>query len=169
MKTKTFKTFLEQCENDEIEIDDFLQKISKIEGVEDQILIELEHYFEKRNWSTLQLLVLAAGEKLSSKYVEILCEILLEGSEHMNNEDIVVILDELEDEKAIPALSKAIQFEFEDDESHHLNLKCIDALANIGGDMAIDVIKNAVDSSFDEVKEMAQRYLDYHGYIYLKK
>lgn len=135
---------------------DFVKAIGELEGVESEVVSALYAAHATKNWQLLQMLVLACSAKLSPIYTEPLCEILEEGCEEMTNEDIVDVLFELQDERAIRVLEVAAAFDLDTDEFHNLNLKCVQALANIPAMHAKEALNRIASSgTHDDVRAAA--------------
>lgn len=135
---------------------DFVKAIGGLEGVESGVMSALYDAHAARNWQLLQMLVLTCSSKPSPIYTEPLCKILEEGCEEMTNEDIVDVLFELQDERAIRALEVAAAFDFDTDEFHNLNLKCVQALANIPAMPAKEALNRIASSgTHDDVSAAA--------------
>lgn len=145
---------------DQLSFHESLQQIVAVENPEERIKESLERAKASDDWDSLALLVVAALDFQDKRMVPVLTEILVALNARMNNEDVVELLGDIGDERAVPALSRALEAEFDFDEFHWLNVKAIWALERIGTESAIEVIKRSVDSPFQEVRRAARDVLD---------
>lgn len=137
-----------------------LHEIVSMDDAASKIKRQLELARASNDWDCPQLLVVAALDFCDRRMVPVLAEILGALNERMTNEDVVELLGDIGDERAVPALSRALDAEFDFDEFHWLNVKAIWALESIGTKGAIEVIEKSVDSPFEEVRRAARDVLD---------
>lgn len=76
----------------------------------DEVIQELEKYALNPKYTGASFVVRATWYNLSRDYVPILCQILNSESHNGLHENVIEILDELGDERAVPALSKALTY-----------------------------------------------------------
>lgn len=137
-----------------------LHEIVAMDDAASKIKQQLELAKASNDWDSPQLLVVAALDFNDRRMVPVLTEILDALNEGMTNEDVVELLGDIGDERAVPALGRALKAEFDFDEFHWLNVKAIWSLERIGTKSAIDVIRKSVDSPFQEVRRAARDVLD---------
>lgn len=127
-----------------------------------EVLQELEKYASNpADYQGASLLVgRAAWSNLSKDYTPILCQILNDESNNGLHEPIVEILDVLRDERAIPALSKALTYRWSYDEWLNVPRKSLLALAEIGTPEAKMIVKEATQSSGELIRDDANMILD---------
>ena len=117
--------------------------------------------FEKRNWGNLFRLIWNIPWRSPNRiFTPVLCEILDEGLEQGIGETVVDALHDMRDPRAIPALTRAIDHYEPGDDDRHLNRKIIDALERIATPEAFDVIRTALDSDSEHIREAARAALD---------
>jgi hypothetical protein len=58
----------------------------------------------------------------------------------------------LKDERALPSLRRGLAVDLEWDEFHNLNVKCLHAIANLEGTSAMEIVRDALSSPFEEVR-----------------
>lgn len=126
----------------------------------DEVIQELEKFASNPNYPGASLLMTAAWTNLSKNYTSILCKILNDESNNGLHEPIVEILDELGDERAISALSKALTYRWSYDQWLNVPRKSLLALSAIGTPEAMMIIKEATRSSEDLIREDANMILD---------
>jgi HEAT repeat protein len=99
--------------------------------------------------------IVAAQFHPSIKYLESLCKILECDSTQIWHEGIVDILFDLEDERSIPSLEKALTHEFDFDPWRHLGVKILETLYVIDTPKAFEIIKRFLRSSSPELRKRA--------------
>ena len=122
----------------------------------DEVIKELEKFALNPQYPGASLVITAAWCNLSSDYTPILCQILNDECNNVLHEPIVEILDELGDERAVPALSKALTYRWSYDEWLSVPRKSLQALALIGTPDAMIIIKEATKSPDELICEDAK-------------
>lgn len=127
----------------------------------DEVIQELEKYaLNPKHPGASLVMTAAAWCNLSQDYTPILCKILNSESHNGLHENVVEILDELCDERAIPALSKALTYRWSYDEWFSVPRKALQALAEIDTPEAMAIIKDATQSSEELIREEANMLLE---------
>lgn len=148
-------------------LDKFWMFVQTIENSEELILEAMQEELVKQNWTALSFLVIAARKKPSHTYVPLLCSILDAANSQVPMcgaliEDVVELLSQIPDVRSIPSLSKAIDLNLPGDEDNHwLNRKVIRALEVMGTPPAIEVLKKALKSPWEEIREDAGFAIQY--------
>lgn len=125
-----------------------------------EVIEEFRKYALTSHYSGASILLSAAWSNLSKDYTPILCQILNDEIRNGLHEPIVEILDELRDERAIPALSKALTYRWPDDEWLNVPKKSLLALAEIGTPEAIMIIQEATKSPEELIRDYANMILE---------
>ncbi len=145
---------------------DFLQALEtfrlQVAGLSvdvDEILREFKWLIESSDYSIGGLLISVAFAHPSSTFVEPLCELLELHDPKMLNEDIVELLGELNDQRAIPILVKALSYRFPDDTNLSLPVKALHSLNQIGGDTAMRVLQDTTKAPEEILRFTANEIL----------
>jgi HEAT repeat protein len=125
-----------------------------------EVIQELEKYASNPKHPGASLVMSAAWSNLSKDYTPILCQLLNNESHNGLHEPIVEILDVLRDERAVPALSKALTYRWSYDEWLNVPRKSLLALAEIGTPEAIIIIKEATQSFEELIRDDANMILE---------
>jgi HEAT repeat protein len=104
--------------------------------------------------------MIAAWYNCSRDYVPILCQILNSESHNGLQENVIEILDELRDRRAIPGLSKALTYRWSYDAGLSVPKKALLALAEIETPEAIAIVKEATQSSEELIRDEANILLE---------
>lgn len=111
------------------------------------------------DWDAFERYLIAASRHPSSAMTAVLCDVLNRRLENINNEDIVDVLAAIADPTAVDALEDTILWQPPWDEFHSLAVKCVWALASIGTQEALEVIRGAAAVGPTEVREAAAEKL----------
>jgi HEAT repeat protein len=125
-----------------------------------EVIQELEKYALNPKYPGASFLMIAAWYNCSLEYVPILCQILNSENHNGLHENVVEILDKLRDERAIPALSKALTYRWSYDEWLNVPRKSLLALSEIGTPEAMMIIKEATQSPEELIREDATMILE---------
>lgn len=125
-----------------------------------EVIQELEKYASNPDYPGASFVMMAAWSNLSKDYTPILCQILNDENNNGLHESVVELLDVLCDERAIPALSKALTYRWSYDEWLNVPRKSLLALAEIGTPEAKMIIKSASQSPEELISEDANMILD---------
>lgn len=126
----------------------------------DEVIQELEKYALNPKHPGASFVMSAAWYNLSRDYVPILCQILNSESHNGLHENVVEILDELRDERAIPALSKAVTYRWSYDEWFSVPRKALQALAEFETPETMTILKEATQSSEELIRDEANMLLE---------
>jgi len=128
----------------------------------EEVIQELEKYALNPKHPGASFVMIAAWHNLSRDYVPILCQILNSESHSYNglHENVVEILDELRDERAIPALSKVVTYQWSCDNWFGVQKKALLALAEIETPEAMAIVKEATQSSEEIIRHYANMLLE---------
>ncbi|MDY7008715.1 MAG: HEAT repeat domain-containing protein, partial [Cyanobacteriota bacterium] len=127
----------------------------------DEVIQELEKYaLNPEHPRASFVITTAAWCNLSRDYVPILCQILNSESHNGLHENVIEILDELRDERAIPVLSKALTYRWSYDFGLSVPKKALLALAEIETPEAMTIIKEATQSSEELIRDDANLFLE---------
>jgi HEAT repeat protein len=124
-----------------------------------EVIEELNKIILNPDYPGASLALRAIWSNLSGDYTPLLCQILDNELNQDFHEQIVEILDELADERAIPTLSKAVKYQWSYDEWLSIPKKSLQALAAIGTPEAITIIKDATKMPEDLISEHANMIL----------
>lgn len=126
----------------------------------DEIAEGLNSIGDNCNLPGASLVFMAAWSNLSSDYTPALCRILDNSDCNAFHEQAVELLQEVGDERAIPALAKAVSYQWDYDEWLLVPRKSLRALASIGTPEAVAALKASVHSSEEPIREEASSLLD---------
>jgi hypothetical protein len=133
--------------------------LDDVSDVEECIADGLLRAAEAEDWSTFERYLLAAHQRPSRTYTSVLCRVLREQRDDINNEDIVDVIAEIGDPSAIGCLEEALWWQPPWDEYRNLAVKSVWALGAIGTPEAIEVLRGAASSGPEDVREAAAREL----------
>ncbi|WP_335041616.1 HEAT repeat domain-containing protein [Nostoc sp.] len=126
-----------------------------------EVIQELEKYASNpEDYPGAWFVMMAAWSNLSKDYIPILCHILNDESNNGLHESVIELLDVLRDERAIPALSKALTYQWSYDTWLNVPRKSLLALAEIGTPEAKMIIESAAQSPEELISEDANMILD---------
>jgi HEAT repeat protein len=110
---------------------------------------------------TLLWLLFAVQRTGDPIFTPLLCE-LLDDPRHDCSymEAIADALGDIQDERAVPCIVKALDFEIETDPDYKFNQKLLSALSRIGTPEAIAALERAADDPRELVGEAARDYLE---------
>jgi HEAT repeat protein len=107
-------------------------------------------------WGRFERWLLAAYEQPSRALTPMLCEVLARRMPEVNNEDLVEVLGEIGDPRAVDAIEDALLWEPDWDEFHALGVKCVWALGAIATPEARSMLEDAASVGPEEVRSAAQ-------------
>lgn len=125
-----------------------------------EVIQELEKYASNPDYPGASFIMMAAWSNLSKDYTPILCQILNDESNNGLHESVIELLDVLRDERAIPALSKALTYRWSYDIWFNVPRKSLLALAEIGTPEAKMIIESAAQYPEELISEDANLILD---------
>lgn len=125
-----------------------------------EVIQELEKYASNPDYPGARFIMMAAWSNLSKNYTSILCQILNDENNNGLHESVIELLDVLRDEKAIPALSKALTYRWSYDTWLNVPRKSLLALAEIETPEAKIIIESAVQSPEELISEDANLILE---------
>ncbi|TWT94952.1 HEAT repeat domain-containing protein [Neorhodopirellula pilleata] len=131
------------------------------------ILHELTDAARKRLIGRIKviLLFLVSRDSIPSDFVPLLCELLELRDGNIANEDIIELLGEAGDKRAIPSLVNVV---WDDgfpgiDENYWAAKKAIQSLSEIGGVEGRTALSNAIEHNSTEIKEECRQLLRMSG------
>lgn len=130
----------------------------------DEAIIEINDGLKKLSLNpspTVDDWILAAQLYPSIDYVPSLIQLLDQQIETIWNEGIIHVLSRIPDERAVPALSRAIDFVTTSDESRELAKLAMEVLAIINTPEAQAIVEQYVNDESEYVSEFAQEMYDY--------
>jgi HEAT repeat protein len=107
------------------------------------------------------LWIIAAQIYPSPEYLNSLCTILEREEPCIWHEGIVDILYDLEDERSIPSLEKALTYDKPSDPTRELAVKILETLDKIGSPKAREVLRNCLKSPSPEIRAAAEQLLSF--------
>lgn len=143
--------------------DGLMTWLQGMKDVQDCIADGLRRARASGDWLTFERYVLAVHKHPSRAFTPELCEVLGRQIDEINNEDVVDALAEIADPTAIGCLEKALWWQPPWDEYRQLAVKCVWALAAIGTDDALNVLREAARCEAAPVREAAARKLGLAG------
>jgi hypothetical protein len=127
----------------------------------DDILRALEERFAERDWGSLCQLVWIVQCFPDHKFTPLLCTLFDNFRAHVDMESIADAFLDLNDERSVPSLIRALDHHLVgDDLAFHFNKKVIYALARIGTSEALEGINLALTSSEPAIRRAAKRELE---------
>ena len=141
-------------------LDDLRSEFRADPPQESEVLELLEEISNANSVSDAKFGLIAAWSNLSSSYVPILCKIVNSEDCKSVHEPAVELLAELKDVRAFDSLKKAVSYRWDYDQWLHVPRKALRGLFQIGGDEAIEVIRKAVESDEEEIRNEAIAILD---------
>jgi HEAT repeat protein len=126
----------------------------------DEIAEGLNSIGDNRKPPGASFLLMAAWSNLSSDYTPALCRILDNSDCNAFHEQAVELLQEVGDKRAVPALAKAVSYRWDYDDWLLVPRKALKALAAIGSPEAVAVVKAAMNSSEEPIREEATSLLE---------
>jgi hypothetical protein len=133
--------------------------LDKVPDVEQCIADGLQRAAEAEDWSTFERYLLVAHQRPSRSYTSVLCRVLSEQRDDVNNEDIVDVLAVIGDPSATSCLEDALWWEPPWDEYRGLAVKSVWALGAIATPEAIEVLRGAAACGDEKVREAAAHEL----------
>ncbi|MEG4529779.1 HEAT repeat domain-containing protein [Microcoleus sp. D2_18a_D3] len=125
-----------------------------------EVIQEFKKYVSNPDYPGASFVMSAAWSNLSKDYTPILCQILNNESHYGLHERAIEILEVLRDERAVPALSKALTYRWSYDIWFIVPRKSLFALAEIGTPEAIMIITEATQSSEELIRDDATMILE---------
>jgi HEAT repeat protein len=134
---------------------EFVLELQKLPSPHEEILLVLQKIAKQPQLEDANFWLNAAQEHPALSYLDPLCAILSIGESSIWHEVIIQTLAELRNERAVPALEKALDYDFDTDAFNRIAVESLNALAKIGTDKAINLIKEASNSPIERVREEA--------------
>lgn len=142
-----------------ISTSEFLSQLKVLPDFSDDLLECLRVEFQRQNWSCLFKLIFAVQAFPNRKFTPVLTDLLDNHREHGYSENIADALFDIQDERSVPALVRALDYYEPGDDDRNVNKKLIFALARIGTKEAIEGLKIAAENSDEQIKTTAEREL----------
>ncbi len=134
-------------------------EIRALGNISSDLLEAITEQFDRKNWGALFRLIGIIHYIPNKEFTPILCEILDNHKEQGIAENVVDALFEIGDESSVSALVRSLDYYEPGDDDRHLNRKIIDTLSRIGTQDAIDLIKQALGSEDEIIREAARAEL----------
>ena len=141
-------------------LDDLRSELRSEPPKESEVVELLQEISNANSVSDAQFGFIAAWSNLSSSYVPFLCNIVNSEDCQSVHEPAIELLAELKDVRAFESLRNAVSYRWDYDQWLHVPRKALRGLFQIGGDEAIEVIREAVDSDEEEIRNEAIDILD---------
>ena len=145
--------------NSALQTREFLDEIKTIDHVEEELLKAIDEQKNLQNWDYVQMLILGIQYFPSKIFTPVLCEFLRNPIDELNLEDVVDVAFGIKDENLVDCLGQALDYQMDGDDYQHFNRKCLQTLANIGGEKAIGLIALATKSPYEQIRLEATRLL----------
>jgi HEAT repeat protein len=117
------------------------RRISELNSPIEEISLALNQYIDNACDRDLNFWLEAAAIHPSLNYLESLCSLLEQENNCIWHEGIIYALEKLNDERAIPALKRAILHDLNYENTKQVAVTAMEALAKIGTNEAIEVLQ----------------------------
>ena len=141
-------------------LEDLKQELGRSDYEPYEVVEGLTRIFENKLWFDSEFYILAAQRKPRNEYVDILCRILELGDANAPNENIIELLIDLEDERSVAALKKAIGYRFDVDPGLQIPKKALEGLCAIGTKEAIDILERISKNESTDLYSEAKFFLE---------
>ena len=138
----------------------WLDGLSDVQGC---IADGMQRAVRAEDWLSFEQLVIAGFHHPSRLYTPVLCDVLRRRVEGVNHENGLDLLADLRDPSAVPYLEEALEWRPPWDDYRHLAVKCVWALAAIGTEEALAVLRRAAHSDSERVREASVHELERTG------
>lgn len=133
--------------------------IVRLSDIEDCVLFGLRDAADREDWLVFNQYLIVAYHRPDRRITPILSGVLTRRLPQVNNEDLVSVLGETGDATAVAALGQALRWHPDWDEFHGLAVKCVWAIAAIGGPDATVLLQEAAGSGPERVRMEANEAL----------
>lgn len=123
------------------------------------LLVAIEDSLARKDLKSLPALVGVIYLIPSSKFTQLLCDLLDNHRDTAYLHDIAWLAADIRDEQMVPSLIRALGFIDPEDPDYHFNRNLLAALDAIGTPEAIEAIKLAAQSLYEPIREEAEGYL----------
>jgi HEAT repeat protein len=123
----------------------------------------LQRALATEDWLSLDKLLIAADRHQSRMYAAVLCEVLRRRVDKVSNENVVDLLADLREPSSVPCLEEALEWRPPWDDYRHLAVKVVWALAAIGTEEALAVLRRAAQSDSERVRKASVEELEHMG------
>ena len=154
-----FHSLREQVCQERIRTSEFISQLKLLPDFSEDLLEGLRKELKEQNWSCLFKLIFAVQAFPNRKFTPILTFLLDNHRERGYSENIVDALFDINDEKEVPSLIRALDHYEPGDDDRHVNKKIIYALARIGTPEATRGLETAACNSDRKIKAAAEREL----------
>jgi HEAT repeat protein len=133
-----------------------------VADVSDDLLQVMKEAVVTQNWPRLNAMLHVAFLVPDQKFTSLLCDLL---DNHRNESDMEALADllfdirDIRDERSVPSLIRASDYFLPVDDDFHFNRKILDALHRIGTEEAVTVVKKALQSPKELIRETAEHLL----------
>lgn len=156
---KEFELIYRQACEGLIPVSEFLSRLKLLPEFSDDLLAALLEEREKEDWSCLFKLIFAVQAFPSRKFTPVLIELLDEHKDQGYSESLADAFFDIQDERSVTAMVRAIDHYEPGDDDRNFNKKLIYALANIGTEQAIDGIRVAAQNADEQIRSAAEQEL----------
>ncbi|MGI9598721.1 MAG: hypothetical protein ACR2QK_21330 [Acidimicrobiales bacterium] len=137
-----------------------IERLNGLGDVRDCIVAGLTATVETQDWARFEPWLFAAFLQPSTDMTELLSGVLSQLNPEVHNEDLVDVLAEIGDPRAIGAIEDALLWEPDWDEYHNLGLKCVWALGAIGTDEARSILEDTATVGPERIREHARHQIE---------
>lgn len=128
----------------------------------DEDLVEaLSDCIALQDWKKATVVIWLMQETPSRLFTPLLCELLERREDDDYLEAIADALIDIRDENSVASILKSLNYYIHGDPDCHFNRKLLAALSKIGTPVALQGIKQALDSEEEIIRREAQRLLQY--------
>ena len=141
--------------DDSRSIPERMVQLQQLTGVSDLVRQLLDESWQRQDWDTFELAVIAAFDHPNAGMSDLLCTALESGPRGTPVEDILEVLGEIKDPCALGTLRRVLDNPPDWDEFHHTSVKSVWAIAATGTPEARDILEAAQRTGPEVVREWA--------------
>ena len=158
-----FRNIYDRLVDPQRTLDEPLEELKHIGDFGDDLLKAMQEQVEAKNWTVVTRLMHVLFLTVDRKFTPLLCDLLDNRNYDGYMEDIADALIDIQDERCIPSIIRALDYYLWWDSDSHFNRKLIVALQNIGSDAAVNGLRLALRSPKELIREDAENALRYLG------
>jgi hypothetical protein len=136
------------------------EALRAIPQIEEKILVDLVSARESGDWKYFYALVVAAFDYPDVRYLPVLLEAYETEGTGMPPEDLIELIGEVGDDRAVPLLGRSLLCRPDTDEFGHFTRKAARALTDVGTPRAIEALRAGLDSSDPLVRRFTLEELE---------